>query len=202
MNEQKYLYVVFLKTDTAMGKIIRAVTRHEYNHVTLSLCPRLCKMFSFSRYKKDSALVGGFVCERPSRYLYPDRDARAKICRLPLNDGEYEVIRRRIAGFSREGKKMRYNSLGALTLPLGMELGIKDTYTCLGFACETLGVSVDSIKGLEEVLEKYVIYEGEIRNYLKKYDLSGLEYFEPIPLHKTVADTAKHFGILIKRLLD
>ncbi len=202
MNEQKYLYVVFLKTETTVGKIVRMATHHEYNHVALSFCPALCKMFSFARYKKESPLVGGFVCERPSRYLYPDNDAKAKICRLPLEEDEFESLKKRMARFSAEGKKMRYNSIDALAIPLGHKIKIKHTYTCLSFAAESLGLCVDSIKELEDILQKYVIYEGSLGNYLKKYDLVGLDYFEPKKITDTVCDTAKHFGILVKRLFD
>ena len=199
---QKYLYVVFLKTDTTMGKIVRAATNHEYNHVTLSFCPKLCKMFSFARYRKKSPLVGGFVCERPSRYLFPNRDAKTKICRLPISSEEETMLKRRISKFASQGKKMRYNSIGALTLPFGKNVSIKDTYTCLGFVCESLGICVDSIEELENILEKYVIYEGKLGKYVGKYDTAGLEYFDPIGISETVYDTACHFALLTKRLLD
>lgn len=202
MNEQKYLYVVFLKTETKIGKIVRIATGCEYNHVALSFCPGLCKMFSFARYKKETPLVGGFVCERPSRYLFPDRDAKAKICKLPITDDEWISLRKRIVKFSKEGKKMRYNSIGALTLPLGKNVKINGAYTCLDFVAESLGISVDSIDELGNILKKYVIYEGYLGKYLEKYDLSGLEYFDPIAVKDTTIETAKHFGVLIKRLFD
>ena len=202
MKEQKYLYVIFSRTDTSIGKIIRIATHHEYNHVSLSFCPSLCKMFSFARYRKNSPLVGGFVVERPSRYLYPDKDINVKICRLPIEDEEYEMLKMRMTRFCLEGKKMRYNSIGALFVPLGIDVEVSDTYTCLSFAAESLGLKVDSIKELEDILEKYTVHVGSLREYVGEYALRSLDYFDPVSLSDTLCDTAKHFGTLIKRLLD
>ncbi len=202
MNENKYLYVIFSKTDTCIGKIIRMATRHEYNHVSLSFCPKLCKMFTFARYRKNSPLAGGFVCERVTRYLFPDRDAKVKICRLLIEDEEYQKLKQRMARFTKEGKKMRYNSFDALALPLGLDINIKNTYTCLDFVCESLGISVDSIVELENILEKYRIYEGSLAEYVKDYELRDLDYFDPISIPEIACDTVKHFTTLIKRLLD
>lgn len=202
MTNSKYLYIVFSRTNTTVGKIVRMATKHEYNHVSLSCCPKLCKMYSFARYKKNAPFVGGFVCERPSRYLYPDDDISTKICRLPITEEELISLRSRIRHFESESKKMKYNTIDALLFPLGINAKIKDSYTCLDFVCTLLGVPAKSIEELEYMLEKYVIYEGPLSEYLTYFELKGLEYFDPISLPRAICDTAMHIGTLIKRLLD
>ena len=68
MEEFKYLYIMLSRTGTGMGKVIRAFTRNEYNHVSLPLDSSFKRFVSFARYRQDVPLAGGFVAETPQRF--------------------------------------------------------------------------------------------------------------------------------------
>ena len=61
MAGENQLYIMLSRTDTGMGRLIRFFTRYDYNHVSLSLDPRLHSWVSFARYAVDVPLAGGFV---------------------------------------------------------------------------------------------------------------------------------------------
>jgi len=168
--EQKYVYVVFSCTSTKIGAMIRFVTKHKYNHVSVALEGELRKMYSFTRYRANAPFIAGFSEESPLRYLYDNTDV--KICRISVSPEKYREIEDYIDNLSRNANRYIYNYISAAVFPAGVKVRIPDAYTCLEFGVHILsrhnlveGICEHKfyrISDLEKLLEPFVVYEGNI----------------------------------------
>ena len=62
-TDNKHLYIIISQTGTIFSRILRIVTKKEYNHASISLADDLSIMYSFGRLKAYNPFVGGFVAE-------------------------------------------------------------------------------------------------------------------------------------------
>ncbi len=200
----KYIYVVFISTNTIMGKGIRLFTRNRYSHITVSLDRNLSAMYSFARYYINSPIRGGFVTERPGRYLYKDQDVLVKICEVPVKLAEYDRIRREIEYFQSNREIMIYNTINALLSLLGKRLAVKNMYTCLEFATYLLGYpNMNAIRELERRLEEHIIYTGSFRGIAdwEQEQQNEDEYFRRRRATGICYDTVYHVRSVVGRVL-
>jgi len=203
MTKDKYIYIVFSKTCSKMGKCIRFVTRNQYNHVSLSFSPELEIMYSFARYNINSPFVGGFVLETQQRYFACNKPVEIKICKVPVSAERYIVIKHTIETFCAKKDEMIYNSLNAVLSVFHKEYKLENAYTCIEFAAFVLEMKgICSIEDMEQQLKETVIYEGIwILNEQKKKDGSKEfdDYFTLKSKRQICAQTAVHFYRIAKR---
>lgn len=198
------IYIVLLSTNTKMGSIIRLVTRYKYNHVAIALNKDLSKMYSFARYKKKAALVGGFIHEKPSRYI--TQPPCIKVFKLDFKKEDYNTIIEKIKKMKSRYSNYIYNTYSAIIFPLKRNVKIKDAYTCFEFAQyileEPLLDAFKNIKELDNKLSERLIFEGKLDDYINIEENKNDEYFEDVNLKKVAGDTANHFIKLSKRYLS
>jgi hypothetical protein len=164
MEPKHYIYVVFIVTNTNIGKLIRFFTRNSYSHVTLAFDRNLSKMYSFARYHINSPILGGFVTEQPERYLSGGRDVKIKVCRLQVSQMEFERLQKEITYFDLLREEMIYNTLDAILSLFRIKSSLTNSFTCIDFVTYVLQMEkVMSIKELEEKLKRYVIYLGSLK---------------------------------------
>ena len=65
MNNKTLIYIVVTQTGTVLSRILKIVTKAEYNHVSISLDPSLDQMYSFGRKNAYNPIWGGMVQECP-----------------------------------------------------------------------------------------------------------------------------------------
>lgn len=199
--KKHYVYVVFLTTNTFMGKLIRFFTRNRYSHVALAFDENLNKMYSFARYHINSPISGGFVVEHPERYLNGGKDVMIKMCKVPVSEKEYHRIKDTIEYFCKHRKMMLYNTLNAVLSLVKKKLNIKDTYTCIEFVTYLLNIrDILAIKELEDMLESYLIYQGSLKVIAKYEPMPEDEYFQRRCFRGVIYDTFSHFGKIILRV--
>lgn len=203
------IYIVFLKTDYATGRLIRFATGYEYNHVSFSLDPGLTSLYSFSRYYNNAALLAGFVEESLLRYR--SGRTRMMVCRVPLEQAQAEKLDRYLAHVMEHKEEYIYNIVSAAVAPMHRRVDIRNAYTCVEFAGEVLSAvgvseapksgSYCEIRDLARRLGRYKIYEGDVSRY-KMPDGWGADSF---PSRKNpfgyAAGLTANFGRLIYRSL-
>lgn len=203
-SENDYIYIVFLSTNTLMGKGIRLVTHNQYSHVTISFDGDLRRMYSFARYYINSPILGGFVTEQPLRYLHTDQDVLVKICRIAMGKEEYNRILQEIEFFLSNRESMIYNTPNALLSLFGRRLTVKNMFTCLEFVTYLLRYpEVYAIQELEKKLEQQVVYQGSLK------EIASLEqacpeddYFNKRDISGVVIDTVYHIKRVALRVLS
>lgn len=195
------LYVMLSRTDTGIGRLIRAVSRYPYNHVSLSIDPALRQWMSFARYVQDTPLYGGFVSESPERFLEKGRDAQVRIFRLRIPEETYRLLERLSRLTDRPEQGLMYNHLDALTGLFGAGTPVCGAYTCLGFANLVLDTSFCRISQLDKALSSRLIYEGPLSKLVSDSGSRDALFFTRLgPLRGTWC-TAKQLTELAARLM-
>lgn len=163
----QYLYIVFSSTPYRIGKIIRYITRENYNHVSISLDADFSQMYSFGRRYYRTPLYGGFIKESPARHNLDNKPSHIQVCKIPVTQAQYESISGLLLQMYQEKDRYLYNHLSALLAPFHISWDLQDAYTCVEFCAKLLSTldlpvkqqfySVDSLRLL---LQDYVIYTG------------------------------------------
>lgn len=157
------LYILFSRTDSRIGRLIRFVTGAGYNHVSVASREDLSDLVSFARRYYSAPLYGGFVEEGMERYCRNGAYADVVLCRIPLEPQQAQRIEARITAMKREPHHYIYDLAAAAAAPFGYYRKRQDAYTCLHFASELLGLrDVHSIPQLMALLKEYECYRGSI----------------------------------------
>lgn len=166
MKKDYSVYVILSATELKMGKIIRFFTRYKYNHVSITLDDELRYMYSFARYYKKPSLYAGFVKESMLRY----KDSKIKIYKIPIDKYTYRKMKRYFKLLEQTKNKYLYNLFSALFFVIHKKVKIDKSFTCIEFTLYTLsryvpklnikGYKFYSIKDLDNLLNKYLMYEG------------------------------------------
>ena len=166
--DQRYIYVVFSSTPYKMGKLIRSVTRDEFNHVSISLDKELTQMYSFARRHYRLPLYGGFVHESPSRYYVKGKTADICLCALPVSPRKYLALSNLLKDMDRKSRTYLYNHLSALGAVIRRPVRARDAYTCVEFCVKILQdleiqippATYYSVGDIHKLLAPFAIYNG------------------------------------------
>lgn len=153
------LNVIISRTDTLVGKSVRALFGGRYNHCAISFDDNFDKAYSFSRRYKHLWFTGCFCMEDLNRY------EDYIIYQVSLSDSEFDNIMQFIQVLN---QKFRiYDYLGAVTILLGVKTTFRYHYICSTFASKILSMT-DSI-----ILEKslYSYKPMELVELLDRHDL-------------------------------
>lgn len=156
---------MFSKTDLKTGKMIRAVTKREYNHCSISLSDDLHEFYSFSRVYYSNPLIGGFVIESPCRYT-ASRLTKVKIVTVPVSDESYGRVEKIIRHMKENGDDYVYNFFSMAAYPFGKRFKRDNAFICVEFVNNMLkaaGIDMPqmaTIEQTEEALADYPTWEG------------------------------------------
>ena len=209
----KNVYIVLSATPTLMGKIIRIFTRSLYNHSSISLTEDWSEMYSFARYRRLNPLVGGFVKEFPERLsLGKERNVFIKVFKIPVNDCQYEEIKKFIYEIRDAEEENIYNTAAVLTILFKIKININNAYTCADFVAESLfrgdiisrnQVSRDILPDeIQKMLDKHIYFHGCLNNYepVKEIIFDSKDFFEKTKIVKEIPRTYYHFKSLVKKI--
>lgn len=202
--EDRNIYFVFSSTPYRMGKMIRRVTREDYNHISIALDADLDRMYSFARRYCRTPLYGGFVQETLSRYHPKGKTAAIRVCRLPVTEAQYRQIEQKLEHMVSRQEQYLYNHFSAMTALFRYTVQVRDAYTCAEFAVSVLhflGMPVVpgrfySIEELLQHLSDYTVYEGAVYRP-KRYDSA---YYAKKPVPHPLCTSLRTFLSLLKRL--
>lgn len=162
MDSVQYLYIMISKTDTGVGRIIRHLSHYRYNHVSVTTDSTLRTWYSFARFFENAPLYSGFLQEPVERFLAKGYTVPVRIFRLEITP---ERKRRLELLFSQAGQPdtgLRYNYYDAAAAVFGKKINIPGAYTCLSFCCAVLEKNYLTIEELNEDLQDYLYFDGEL----------------------------------------
>ncbi len=200
------IYIVFSATPYRIGRMIRRVTKEQYNHVSLSLDESLTKMYAFARRHYYTPLHGGFVHECPSRYTLNGQSADICLCRLPISQAQFEALKAELAQMYENKERYLYNHLSALTAIAHKRIAVRDAYTCVEFCVKILhelGFDVSpnqfyTVGNLMESLAPYIIYTGQMPQAEEK----DKAFFAKQPILPLIVNTLRDMLRLIPRYFE
>ena len=134
----KPVFVFLSYTGTPFSKAIRAVTKEDYSHASLSLDTKLDHMMSFGTRPTDKKL--GFIpVESIHDKAFTDRNYSTFALYMYLAPmEEYFVMDSLIKSFKSNVNTFRYNTIGCLKLLFGLESHNEESYFCSEFVSKIL----------------------------------------------------------------
>lgn len=201
MTENRSLYLMISQTDTLVGQFIRCVSRYPYNHVSITLDPKMREWYSFARYMHDAPFYSGFVKEPAERFLAQGGDVQIKVFRLEIPESRAVELEQYFAYAGRPNSKLLYNYFDAIACGLGLHIPIPYAHTCLSFACSALGQQHASIKKLADSLQSHLIYSGSLSALVTDSGCRDDRYFSRIGLIRGTTNAAIQFSVLSCRLI-
>lgn len=170
----KKIYIVLTQTGTMLSKIIKAYTKDEFSHVSISLDISLDEMYSFGRLNPYNPFKGGFVCE----HIHSGTFKRfyktiAKIYSLNVTEEQYEKVKQIIDKMKNEKEKYKFNTLGLFAVGFKKKIKRDSYFYCAEFVkyvLESANINTrlpelirpENFKMLDNIEETY---NGLLRKY-------------------------------------
>lgn len=187
----RYIYLVFSKTPSRVGKMIRLFSGARFNHVSVAFDKDLSKLYSFGRRKNNIPLNAGLVKEYPERFSLKKVDfVEVKILEIPVTKKQYNLGKLRIKQIMQD-KKYLYNLYSVIFYPLFKGFYTYKAYTCVEFVLHMLKyMEVDictdkpTYKYLPDELLPIanfpVIFEGNLLEYVESGISDTGSFFDPM----------------------
>ena len=197
------IYIVFSATPNRVGKMVRRVTKEEFNHASIALDADLSRMYGFARRYYRTPLYGGFVRESLSRYHQEGQASIIRICKIPVTEEQYNGLEQLLTKMENDRDHYLYNHLSALGAVVHRRVYAKDAYTCIEFCVDILhklGVDIDpklhyTICQVAQMLLPYSVYYGPIPQ--GDYDT---DFYAKRPVPLPVCTTLRDMFKLLPRL--
>lgn len=162
----KSAYIMFSKTASYTGKLIRMVTGNKFNHISLCIDGNFERLYSFARHFNRAPFYGGLVEESPLRYA----KAKIKICKIELSDEQFSSLEKELHNALENKNDYIYNFLSAAVFPFHRRIEVNNAYTCVEFVvymlykCGVFGVENKyySIADMERLFSQNVVFEGRM----------------------------------------
>lgn len=161
-----HVYIVISQTGTLLSRLLKLVTKAEYNHASISLVPDLTTMYSFGRKNAYNPFWAGFVTES-ARFGTFKRFSKTRVVVLDIavSEEQYQSIQRRIHTMLLLKKHYHYNYLGLWLAGLRICYRQKRCFYCSEF----------------------------VKDILEKHEIQGVRQMHPIvqPIHFLSLPTAQ-----------
>lgn len=155
MQEDPAIYLVLTQTGTLLSRLLKHITKSEYNHVSISLDKQMHRMYSFGRRNPYNPVWGGFMQESPFfGTMKRFRNTTAVILRVPVSAVQHRDLTELLTAMHLEKEKYSYNIPGLFLAGLGIVYQHENQYYCSEF----------------------------VRYALTKFEIIAPEHFNPITL--------------------
>lgn len=171
------LYIVVTQTGTVLSRLLKVITKADYNHVSLSTDPDLGILYSFGRKNAYNPFFGGFVQESPHFGTFKRfPKTQAVVLAIPVSEEVCEEIKNRLETMYAQRNQYRYDTLGLLLAWAKILYVRENTYYCSSFVLDFLkeyglteGVTFERFpKPIEFLnLPGEVIYRGKLQDFAK-----------------------------------
>ena len=164
--EKKYIYVVLSDTGSVLTRLIGFYTKSKYNHCSISFDPEFKTLYSFGRKQPRNPFLGGFVEE--SFYEGTFKRFSKTTClvlKMPVEDKNYDQIRKNIDFFVKDKNKYHYNFIGLFAAAVGKEVSRQGGYYCSQFVAEVIEDADLKLWDFSKHSEFEVVYEGKMSEF-------------------------------------
>lgn len=175
-KEKREIYIVISQTGTLLSRLLRHITKAEYNHASISLRSDLFMLYSFGRIHPYNPFWGGFVTESPHWGTFKRfSDTKVQVLAVAVSEEQYRRIRAKIKTMVIMRKHYHYNYLGLFLAALRVHYRRTGCYYCSEFVKAMLEmIEIPGAGELENIVKPIhflnlpdanVIYCGLLRSY-------------------------------------
>lgn len=160
------IYVVVTQTGTILSRILKIITRAEYNHVSVTYDASLDVMYSFGRKNPYNPFWGGFVRESPHFGTFKRfTQTEAVVLCLPADAEKRQEVARRLEEMYRNRHDYGYNTLGLLLAAFRISYRRENRYYCSEFVKAFLEecqlISSDAVGRIPKPVEFLSLHDGK-----------------------------------------
>lgn len=138
-NSLKPIYIVVSQTGTILSRILKLITRREYNHASLSLADDLHLMYSFGRKNAYNPFRAGFVTESASFGTFKRfANTRVIVLKLFIHEDDYNNLYSLIDFMKNNPKIFHYNYWGLYLAAFKICFKSDNRYYCSEFVRDIL----------------------------------------------------------------
>ncbi|MDD6035058.1 MAG: hypothetical protein PUC30_02500 [Lachnospiraceae bacterium] len=138
-QETRELYILLLRTQSLLSRVIHIATKEQYTHVSIGLAGDCTQFYSFARRYTRLPLPAGFVHESiETGMMAKCKDAPCALYRLTVPTRSYYAIRRKCKKMLPIQERFQYSVLGTFLCFFGIAYKRRNKYFCSQFVAETL----------------------------------------------------------------
>jgi len=135
------IFVVLMRSNTALSRMVRFFTGSEYTHAALALDRNLKYMFSFGRMWTRNPFVGCFRREDIREGVYASQKSLpGAIIEVGVTVEQYDTIRSLIGDFLLNSHRYDYNYVGLAKQIFGRTHFDERKFFCSEFVCYVLSI--------------------------------------------------------------
>ena len=175
-TETYEIYIIISQTGTMLSRILKLITKAEYNHASLSLERTLGTMYSFGRLHPYNPIIGGFVMESPYWGTFKRfNETEVVVMRVPVTQEQYTAMQQHLSQMYSEKQKYHYNFIGLLLAWFRIVYQQENCYYCAEFVRDMLDrFDVIEAARFEKIVKPVnflhvigddVIYTGNLQEY-------------------------------------
>lgn len=173
--ERKHLYIILVRTNTVISRLIQFAKRDEYTHAAISLDERLGCMYSFGRKYAYFPFIGRFKREQMDRGLYGlQKSLPGIVMEVEVSEKQYNKVKNLLDSFVLNDSYYKYNYLGLVYGLFNMAACCDNRFTCSEFVYYILHQSgITDLKtpgnlvrpqNLLNIRSK-VVFEGNLKDF-------------------------------------
>ncbi len=138
-NEIKRCYIVISQTGTFLSRVLRIITREDYNHASISMCDDLSLMYSFGRLNPYNPFFAGFVTESADFGTFKRfSGTKTIVLSIDVSAEKYKAMLEKLENMLISRKEYSYNYLGLCLAGLKIHWHKKNCYYCSEFVKDFL----------------------------------------------------------------
>ena len=130
----KKIYIILASSPTYLSRIIKAYTKDEYSHSSISLDKELNEMYSFGRLNAYNPFFGGFTQESVEFGTFKRfKKSNVEIYSLAVTESQYKKIKRTIERVERNKEDYSFNVIGLFAVAFNKKIEQKNHFYCAEF---------------------------------------------------------------------
>ena len=177
----KTVYILLVRSQSVVSKIVRFFTWDKYTHTAINLNDNLYDFYSFARKQPEKVFPAGMCKEYLTEGLYRKHPRTpCALYKLDVTDEAYEMIGQRIAEMWKHEEEFHYNIIGMLLCRFNIPVRRKNHFFCSQFVGRLLAES-RSLKlpknselmrpvDYSKLKELELLYLGDIGGLLVRYN--------------------------------
>lgn len=174
MKNNEYIYIVFVKALTGLGRFARIFSKYEYTHIAVMMDPKKDDYATFSRKKHFTPFDSGFMHETLDCYAFGNnKKVKLKIYKVPVSPAAKQRIQSFIEDIEAD-KDYIFNIYSMATMSILHGFKITKAHNCMSFVAYILQLS-----GAADMTRPYYKYNIEEMDELLSEYACKVGYYKP-----------------------
>lgn len=177
-----------------------------YNHASISFEDDLKNVYTMGRYRHTTPILAGPIKEHSDRLsLRREKNIPCVIYKIPVKCMQYDIGLEMVRKIMGDREQYLYNLYSVLTYPILRGFSTPKAFSCSEFVAHILhhmDVRLSKSKicsytpwYLQEDLNEYVYYEGDVLPLLQNSNQDEIDYFSDI---RFISLVGKNMTVLTK----